>query len=162
MKPDKNLTIDNTDKQILTMLMLNGETPYAEIARKIFVSTGTVHVRMKKMKDAGLVSGTHLAINPEALGFDITAFIGIFLEKSSMYHIIVQQLKSIPEVTECYYTTGNYSIFMKILCKDTSHLKNVLNDKIQGIEGINRTETFISLEESINRPMVLIDELSNK
>lgn len=148
---DKNYTIDNVDQQILSLLMQNGQMSYAEIAKKIHVSSGTVHVRLKKMQNSGVVEGTQLIVNPEKLGFDVKAFIGIYLKKSSMYQDVLKGLEKIPEVVSCDYTTGNYSMFVKILCKDTSHLKRVLHDELQELEGIDRTETFISLEQSIDR-----------
>jgi Lrp/AsnC family transcriptional regulator for asnA, asnC and gidA len=133
--------------------MLNGQMSYAEIAKKIHVSSGTVHVRLKKMTKAGLIEGTQLIINPEKLGFDVKAFIGVYLKKSSMYEEVLKGLKQIPEVVSCDYTTGNYSMFIRILCRDTNHLKHVLHDQLQEINGIDRTETFISLEQSINRQL---------
>ena len=87
------------------------------------------------------------------MGYDISAFLGIYLNKSSLYEEVVQELKEIPEIVNAHYTTGNYSIFAKIVCRDTQHLRQVLHDNIQQIRGIQRTETFISLEESINRPI---------
>lgn len=148
---EENYTIDNIDRQILQLLMHNGQMPYAEIAKKIHVSSGTVHVRLKKMTKSGIISGTYLIVDPERLGFDITAFIGIYLRKSSLYKEVLNEIKKISEVVSCHYTTGNYSMFVKILCSDTNHLKQVLHDKLQEINGIERTETFISLEQSINR-----------
>jgi Lrp/AsnC family transcriptional regulator for asnA, asnC and gidA len=150
--------IDNLDRQILSLLMTDAQLPYTEIAKKIYVSGGTVHVRMKKLIEMGIVKGSQLMVDTTQLGFDITAFIGIYLVKSSMYADVVQQLKMIPEVIDCHYTTGNYSMFLKIVCRDTLHLKSVLHNKIQPIEGIDRTETFISLEESISRPIQLPEE----
>lgn len=148
-----NYTIDNVDQQILHLLMQNGQMPYAEIAKKIHVSSGTVHVRLKKMTQAGIIEGTQLIINPQKLGFGVKAFIGIYLKKSSMYQEVLEGLKKIPEVVSCDYTTGNYSMFVRILCRDTNHLKHVLHDQLQELSGIDRTETFISLEQSINRQL---------
>lgn len=151
--------IDKLDKQILSMLMHDAEQAYTDIAKKLFVSGGTVHVRMKKLRDLGIVKGANLVVNHGELGYDICAFLGIYLDKSSLYDDVSEQLKNIPEVVEAYYTTGLYSIFAKIYCKDTNHLRDVLHDKIQKISGIQRTETFISLQESINRPVdILVDE----
>lgn len=154
MKP-KNYEIDNIDKQILGILTKNAKKPYTEVAKKVFVSGGTVHVRMRKMEDMGLVKSTTLQLDLTKLGYDITAFIGVFLEKSAMYDQVIEQLKLIPEITNLHYTTGNYSIFAKILCKDTAHLKDILYDEIQKIEGISRTDTMISLEESLDRNLQL-------
>ncbi len=150
-----NFEIDNVDLKILEILMKNAKKPYTEVAKQAFVSGGTVHVRMKKLEDAGIVTGTTLEIDPVKLGYDITAFIGIFLAKSELYDDVIRQLKEIPEIINVHYTTGNYSMFARIHCKDTQHLKDLLHDKIQKVDGIVRTDTMISLEESINRHISL-------
>ena len=110
---------------------------------------------MNKLEEAGIVEKTTLKVNYAKLGYDITAFIGIFLQKSALYDQVMAKLKAIPEITSIHYTTGNYSMFTKIHCKDTNHLKMVLHDKIQQVEGIERTETMISLEESLDRSLNL-------
>ncbi|MES2620980.1 MAG: Lrp/AsnC ligand binding domain-containing protein [Bacteroidota bacterium] len=148
-----NYEIDNTDIQILNILMENAFTPYTEIGKKLFVSPGTVHVRMNKMEKLGIVKHPQLQIDLTRMGMDVTAFIGVYLVRSDMYDKVVTQLKKIDEVVSCNYTTGNYSLFLKIVCRDTQHLREVLHDKIQKIEGISRTETLISLEESFQRPV---------
>jgi Lrp/AsnC family transcriptional regulator for asnA, asnC and gidA len=145
--------IDNTDLQILNILMENAFTPYTEVGKKLFISPGTVHVRMNKMERLGIVKNPQLQINLGKLGMDVTAFIGVYLIRSDTYDKVVTQLKKIDEVLSCNYTTGNYSLFLKIVCRDTQHLREVLHDKIQKIEGISRTETLISLEESFTRQM---------
>lgn len=150
-----NYEIDNVDLKILEVLMKNAKKPYTEVAKQVYVSGGTVHVRMKKMEELGIVDGTTLKINHARLGYDITAFIGIFLSKSALYEDVIAQLKQVPEIVNVHYTTGNYSIFAKIFCRDTNHLKDVLYDKIQRIDGIVRTDTMISLEESISRNIQL-------
>jgi len=131
---------------------------YAEIGRKLFVSGGTIHVRMKKLEEAGVVKGQQLLVDQEKLGFDVVAFLGIYLDKSSLYAEVSEQLKKIPEVVSAHYTTGLYNIFAKIVCRDTNHLREVLHDKLQKISGLQRTETFISLEASIERPVAIIDQ----
>ncbi|CAM4268465.1 Lrp/AsnC ligand binding domain-containing protein [Aquirufa beregesia] len=125
--------------------------PYTEIGQRLDVSGGTVHVRMKKMEALGIVKGAQLLIDYSKIGWDITAFLGIYLDKSSLYEDVAKQLEKIPEVVNIHYTTGIYSIFAKIICRDTQHLREVLHDKIQRVTGIQRTETFISLEESLIR-----------
>lgn len=150
-----NYEIDNTDIQILNILMENAFTPYTEIGKKLFISAGTVHVRMNKMEKLGIVKKPQLQVELGKLGMDITAFIGAFLVRSEMFDSVVKDLRKIDEIISCNYTTGNYSLFMKIVCRDTQHLREVLHDKIQKIEGISRTETLISLEETFNRPMKL-------
>ena len=151
----KNFEIDNTDLKILEILMQDAKRPYTEVAKKVNVSQGTVHVRMNKMEEAGILEKTTLRINYAKLGFDITAFIGIYLEKSALYDQVLAKLKNIPEITSIHYTTGNYSMFVKIHCRDTNHLKEVLHDKMQQVDGIERTETMISLEESLDRNIKL-------
>jgi Lrp/AsnC family transcriptional regulator, regulator for asnA, asnC and gidA len=153
----ESLDIDQLDRQILAKLVEDGKTPYTEIARQLYVSSGTIHVRMRKMEDMGLVIGSSLNLNYHKLGYDVTAFLGIYLDKSSLYDEVVEQLRHIPEIVEANYTTGAYSILTKLVCKDTNHLRQVLHDKIQKITGIQRTETFISLEESISRPVNFLE-----
>ncbi|MCH2214691.1 MAG: Lrp/AsnC ligand binding domain-containing protein [Flavobacteriales bacterium] len=143
--------IDNVDLQILEILSKNARTAYTEIAEKLIVSAGTIHVRMKKMEAAGIVKGTEIVVNPIKLGFDLTAFIGVFLDKGASYDNVIDELNQIDEITEAYYTTGGYSIFLKVMCKNTENLRLVLNEKIQRVSGILRTETIISLEQSIRR-----------
>jgi Lrp/AsnC family transcriptional regulator for asnA, asnC and gidA len=154
-KRTQNLEIDNLDIQILSFLLEDATIAYTEIAKRLIVSGGTIHVRMKKMQDMGIIKGSNLVIDPQKIGYDICAFLGIFLEKGSIYKDAVEQLKKVDEIVELHYCTGVYSMFAKILCRDTTHLREVLNEDIQAIEGIQRTETFISLEESIKRQINL-------
>lgn len=151
-----NFDLDNLDVQILSILMNDSSIPYTEIAKKLIVSGGTIHVRMKKMEELGIIRGANLTINPQKIGFDITAFLGIYLEKGSQYNTAVEQLKLVKEVVELHYCTGSYSMFAKIVCRDTNHLREVLNEDIQTIKGIQRTESIISLEESIKRQISLL------
>ena len=151
LKMSKNYEIDNIDMKILALLTEDAKMPYTEVAKKVFVSGGTVHVRMRKLEEMGIVKGTTLKMDYSKMGYDITAFLGIYLEKSSLYDQVIKRLYDIPEIVKIHYTTGNYNIFIKVHCRDTNHLKDVLHDKIQTVEGIERTETIISLEESLNR-----------
>jgi len=151
----QNFEPDNLDLQILGTLMEDATIPYTEIAKKLIVSGGTIHVRMKKMQELGVIKGSHLLIDPQKIGYDICAFLGIFLEKGSQYKDAVENLRAIKEIVELHYCTGSYSMFAKIICRDTNHLRHVLNEDIQGVKGIQRTETFISLEESIKRQITL-------
>lgn len=152
----KGAEIDLLDRKILTILMQDAVVPYTEIAKQLDVSAGTIHVRMKKLSDMGVVTGSQLVINPSVIGYDICAFIGIFLDKGSAYLNVREQMKEISEVVELHYTTGIYSIFAKILCRDTNHLREVLNEKIQPIAGIQRTETFITLEQGFSRQINIL------
>lgn len=152
----KGADLDALDKSILTILMKDAVVPYTEIAKQLEVSAGTIHVRMKKLSDLGVVVGSQLMINPTIIGYDICAFIGIFLDKGSAYNDVREKMKMIPEIVELHYTTGIYSIFAKILCRDTNHLREVLNEKIQAIGGIQRTETFITLEQGFSRQIDIV------
>lgn len=145
------LNIDKLDLAILKQMMENAEISYAELGKKLFVSAGTIHVRIKKLQEAGIVKGTRLKVHLPSLGYDVIAFIGIYLKESSLYDAVAKELQKIPEIVRLNYTTGNYSMFAEIICKDISELRYVLHDQLQKIKGIERTETFISLEESFQR-----------
>ena len=145
------LNLDKLDFQIIAEMMEDAEISYADLGKKLFVSGGTIHVRIKKMQEMGIVKGTRLNVDMKALGYDITAFVGVYLEKSSLYDAVAKELRKVPEIVRLNYTTGNYSMFIEIVCKDINQLRFVLHDALQKIKGIERTETFISLEESFNR-----------
>ncbi|MGN6402628.1 MAG: Lrp/AsnC ligand binding domain-containing protein [Flavisolibacter sp.] len=146
-----DLNIDKLDLQIIQQLMHDANVSYAEMGKKLFVSAGTIHVRIKKLQEAGIINGMKFQVDLKKLGYDVIAFIGIYLEKSSLYDTVAKDLKKIPEIVRMNYTTGNYSIFAEIVCKDIAQLRTILHDELQKIKGIERTETFISLEESLNR-----------
>lgn len=152
----KGAELDQLDRKILTILMNDAVVPYTEIAKQLEVSAGTIHVRMKKLVDLGVVLGSQLIVNPTVIGYDICAFIGIFLDKGSAYTDARERMMAIPEIVELHYTTGVYSIFAKVLCRDTNHLREVLNEKIQPIVGIQRTETFITLEQGFSRQINIL------
>ncbi|MEO8961745.1 MAG: Lrp/AsnC ligand binding domain-containing protein [Ginsengibacter sp.] len=145
------INIDKLDLKIIQEMMDNAETPYAELGKKLFVSGGTIHVRIKKLEELGIVKGKKLKVDLKKLGYDITAFVGIFLEKSSLYDAVAKELEKIPEIIRVNYTTGNYSMYLEVVCKDINELRSVLHDGLQKIKGIERTETLISLSESFNR-----------
>jgi len=148
---NQNIEIDGIDKAILRALMNDARTPILEIARQVGISGAAIHQRLRKLEKSGIISGSKFVINPKVLGYTTMAFIGIYLDKAMSNPEAVKQLKKIPEVLECHYTTGNWSIFIKILCKDNEHLMQLLNKDIQSIEGVSRTETFISLNQQIDR-----------
>lgn len=143
--------LDKLDMQIIHEMVEDAEVSYAELGKKLFVSGGTIHVRIKKLQEYGIVKGTRLAVDLKQLGYDVIAFIGIYLEKSSLYDAVAKELRKIPDIVRLNYTTGNYSMFAEIVCKDINKLRFVLHDELQKIKGIERTETFISLEESFSR-----------
>lgn len=150
------LNIDKLDHQIIDAMMNDAEISYAELGKKLFVSAGTIHVRIKKLQEMKVIKGMSMKADTKLLGFDCTAFVGIYLEKSSMYDTVLKDLQKIPEIIRSNYTTGNYSLFIEILCRDIEQLRRVLHDDLQKIKGIERTETFISLEEGFSRmPSVL-------
>ena len=154
MNPKLNL--DKLDLQIIQEMMEDAEVSYADLGKKLFVSGGTIHVRIKKLEELGIVQGKRLAVDLKVLGYDIIAFIGIYLEKSSLYDTVALALKNIPQVVRVNYTTGNYSMFVEIVCKDIQQLRFVLHDELQKIKGIERTETLISLEESFSRNVKIV------
>ncbi len=149
------LNLDKLDLQIIQEMMSDAEISYADLGKKLFVSGGTIHVRIKKLEESGIVKGKKLSIDLKALGYDVIAFIGIYLEKSSLYDSVAKELKKIPQIVRLNYTTGNYSMFAEIVCKDIQQLRFVLHDELQKIKGIERTETFISLDESLTRNVVV-------
>ena len=154
------LNLDKLDLQIIQAMMENAEVSYAELGKKLYVSGGTIHVRIKKLQEYNIVKGTRLNVDLKQLGYDITAFVGIYLEKSSLYDTVAKELMKIPEIIRLNYITGNYSMFIEVVCKDITQLRFVLHDELQKIKGIERTETFISLEESFNRNVLVAQSVS--
>ena len=152
-----NLNIDKLDLQIISEMMHNAEISYADLGKKLFVSGGTIHVRLKKLQELGIVKGTKLHVDLKMIGYDVIAFIGIYLEKSSMYDTVAKELRKIPEMVRLNYTTGSYSMFAEIICKDITQLRRILHDELQKIKGIERTETLISLEESFYRTINVVE-----
>ena len=149
------LNLDKLDFQIIQEMMEDAEISYADLGKKLFVSGGTIHVRIKKLEELKVVKGKKLSVDLKSLGYDVIAFIGIYLEKSSLYDSVAKELKKIKQIVRLNYTTGNYSMFAEIVCKDIQELRFVLHDELQKIKGIERTETFISLEESLDRNVVV-------
>jgi len=147
----KRVKIDGIDKKILRFLMANARKPVLEIARDIGISGAAIHQRLRKLEASGLLAGSKFIINPKIMGYTTMAYVGIYLDKAMSNPVAVKELEKIPEVLECHYTTGNWSILIKVLCKDNEHLMHVLNKEIQQIKGVSRTETFISLDQQIDR-----------
>ena len=152
------LNFDKLDNQIINVMMNDAEISYAELGKKLFVSAGTIHVRIKKMQDLNIIMGTRMTINTRLLGYNCTAFVGIYLEKSSLYDVVAKELEKIPEIVRLNYITGNYSMFIEIVCTDITQLRKVLHDDLQNIKGIERTETFISLQEGFSRRVPLTEK----
>jgi Lrp/AsnC family transcriptional regulator for asnA, asnC and gidA len=150
-----NPQLDELDYQILDILIKDSRTPYLEVARMCHVSGGTIHVRMKKMEDMGIIKGTKLIIDASKLGYDVCCFVGIYLDKSSSFAYVLDEIKKIKEVVELHYITGEYSIFLKLICKSISDLQDILMNKVHVVTGIQRTDTFISLSQPIDRNIQL-------
>ena len=149
------LKLDGIDKKILKMLMENSRRPILEIAKNIGISGAAIHQRLRKLESQNLIIGSSIIVNTKVLGFTTMAFIGIFLDKATSNKTVVNQLKEIPEILECHYTTGDWSVLVKLICKDNEDLMEILTKKIQTIQGVSRTETYISLEQQINRQISL-------
>jgi Lrp/AsnC family transcriptional regulator for asnA, asnC and gidA len=148
---EENLQIDSLDKKILSIIQDNARIPFLEVARECNVSGAAIHQRVQKLIKIGVITGSEFKIDPKKIGYHTCAYIGIYLEKAGQYKEVVAELNKIPEITQCHYTTGNYSIFIKLYTKDNEHLKYILADRLQSIKGVSRTETFISLEENFSR-----------
>lgn len=149
------MKIDGIDKIIIKNLVNDARTPILSIAREVGISGAAVHQRLRKLEKSNLIEGYKLVINPKALGYTTTAFVGVFLDASNLYSSAIKRLKEIPEIVESHYTTGNYAIFIKIMCKNNEDLMHLLNKDIQNIKGVSRTETFISLDQQIDRQIAI-------
>tara|TARA_B100001175_G_scaffold96272_1_gene81530 strand:+ start:346 stop:825 length:480 start_codon:yes stop_codon:yes gene_type:complete len=155
------IKLDEIDHQILDLLIDNTRTAFTDIAKKLLISAGTVHVRVKKMEDAGIIKGSSLTLDYKKLGYTFIAYIGIFLEKTHQTKYVLKSLESVPFVTVAHITTGKFNIFCKVRAKSTDHAKEIIFN-IDDIEGVSRTETMISLEESINDKKRLMHRIFNE
>ena len=153
--------LDDVDHKILDLLIDNSRIPFTDIAKKLLISAGTVHVRVKKMEEFGIIQGASLALDYKKLGYTFIAYIGIFLEKTHLTNFVLEKLQSIPYVTVPHITTGRFNIFCKIRSKNTNHAKEIIF-MIDDIDGVSRTETMISLEESINDKKRLMHKIFNE
>jgi Lrp/AsnC family transcriptional regulator for asnA, asnC and gidA len=149
------IKLDGIDKKILKMLMENSRRPILEIAKNIGISGAAIHQRLRKLEKQNLIIGSSIKVNTKILGYTTMAFIGIFLDRATNNKTVVNQLKEIKEILECHYTTGDWSVLAKLICKDNEDLMEILTKKIQTIKGVARTETYISLEQQINRQITL-------
>ena len=143
--------IDQTDQKILSFLVKNARMPFLEIARECGVSGAAIHQRVKKMESCGIITGSRLLVKPQALGLNVCAFIGVSLSQANNYTQVVDTLKKIPEVVECHFITGQHALLLKLYCFNHDHLMNVLIETIQNIPGIEKTETWVSLDQAIER-----------
>jgi len=150
----ENHRIDNLDRSILSALQLDARIPYAELGKRFSVSPATIHVRVEKMKQAGIITGTQALVSVKQLGYDVCCFIGINLKSAKDYASALAQLERLEEVVEAYYTTGHYNIFIKIMTRSIDELHSLLTNRIQAIDEIQSTETLISLHNPIARQVV--------
>ena len=155
MAINTHLQLDDLDLQILDLLIKDCRTPYLEIARICHVSGGTIHVRMKKMEDMGIIKGTRIILNLPKLGYDVCCFVGVYVDKTSSFDSVIEEMQKISEVVELLLTTGDCSVFAKVICKNIADLQEILMNKINTISGIQRTDTFISLSQPIDRNITL-------
>jgi len=143
--------IDKLDKKILTILSKNARIPFKDVAAECNVSRAAIHQRVQHLIEAGVITGSGFDVNPKSLGYSTCTYVGITLEKGSMYKTVVEELQHIPEVVECHFTTGPYTMLVKLYARDNEQLMELLNGRLQGIHGVMSTETLISLEQSIKR-----------
>lgn len=143
--------IDNLDRKILEIIIRNARIPSKDVATECGVSRAAIHQRIQRMVDLNVITGSGYHINPKELGYRTCTYIGVNLERSAMYRDVVPQLEKIPEVVECHFTTGPYTMLIKLFARDNEHLMQLLNDRIQNIPGVTGTETLISLDHSIHR-----------
>lgn len=143
--------LDNLDRKILSILSQNARLPFKDVAVECGVSRAAIHQRVQRLTEDGIVTGSGFNVNPKSLGYTTCTYVGITLERGSMYKSVVERLVHIPEVVECHFTTGQYTILLKLYAKDNEQLMDLLNNQLQSIPGVVTTETLISLEQSIKR-----------
>lgn len=153
--------LDEIDHQILDMLIENTRVPFTDIAKKLSISAGTIHVRVKKMEDSGIIKGSSLNLDYNKLGYSFIAYVGVFLQKTSQTKFVLERINEIPFITVAHITTGKFNIFCKIRAKNTEHAKDIIF-MLDDIEGVYRTETMISLEESLNDKKRLMHSIFNE
>ena len=148
---EQSVHIDDLDKKILKLITSNARIPFLEVARECGVSGAAIHQRVQRLVAVGVIVGSEFIVSPQKLGYNTTAYMGIYLEKVNYDKKVLKQLREISEVVECHHTTGQYAIFIKIQTKTNKHLMKIIDTDLQAIDGIARTETFISLEEDFKR-----------
>ena len=150
--------VDNLDRKILEIITLNARIPFKDVAVKCGVSRAAIHQRVQRLIEMGVIVGSGYHVNPKTLGYSTCTYIGITLEKGSLYKSVVNELNKIPEIVECHFTTGPYTMLTKVYARDNEHLIDLLNNKLQEIPGVIATETLISLEQSIRKEVPIIPE----
>lgn len=149
--------LDHVDFNILNILAENAQTPYTDVAKKLIISPGTVHMRMRKMKDIGLITGATLSLDYAKMGWKMTIFLGIFLSEINLFKKVMKKLNEIEEVVKIHHVTGKYDIFIKMHARDSFHYKQVYQDEILSITGIRGIESFISIEENVERHIQFVE-----
>lgn len=148
--------LDALDKKILELVIADARIPFLEVARACNVSGAAIHQRIQKLTNLGILKGSQFNIDPEKIGYETCAYIGLYLKDPEKFDDVVEELRKIPEVVECHYTTGGYDMFIKLYAYNNHHLLNVIHDKLQPL-GLSRSETIISFNEAINRPITIVD-----
>ena len=143
--------IDNLDRKILSILSKNARIPFKDVAAECGVSRAAIHQRVQHLIEGGIITGSGFDRNPKCLGYSTCTYVGLNLERGSMYKEVVKELLEIPEIIECHFTTGPYTMLVKLYARDNEQLMDLLNNRMQGIKGVVSTETLISLEQSIKR-----------
>ena len=148
--------LDALDKKVLELVIADARIPFLEVARACNVSGAAIHQRIQKLTNIGILKGSQFNIDPEKIGYETCAFIGLYLKDPEKFDDVVEELRKIPEVVECHYTTGGYDMFIKLYAYNNHHLLNVIHDKLQPL-GLSRSETIISFNEAINRPITIVE-----
>ncbi len=143
--------VDGLDKKILEIISDNARVPFKDVAAVCGVSRAAIHQRVQRLIDTGAIIGSGYHVNPTSLGYNTCAYVGIILERGNQYQSVCEELNKIPEIVECHFTTGPYTLLIKLYARDNNHLKELLNNKIQEIPSVTSTETLISLEQSIRK-----------
>lgn len=151
--------IDKLDRKILSILSQNARIPFKDVAAECGVSRAAIHQRVQHLIENGVIIGSGFHVNPKSLGYTTCTYVGLNLERGSMYRNVVERISTIPEVIECHFTTGSYTMLVKLFAKDNEQLMDLLNNRIQSIPGVVSTETLISLEQSIKREIPIAEEL---
>ena len=151
--------LDSLDKKILQLIADDARVPFLEVARACYVSGAAIHPRIQKLNKLGVLKGSQFIIDPEKIGYETCAYIGLFLKDPESFDKVVEELKKIPEVVECHYTTGGYDMFIKIYAKNNHHLLNIIHDKLQPL-GLSRSETIVAFNAVINRQLPILDDVS--
>lgn len=150
--------VDNLDKKILSILSTNARIPFKDVAAECGVSRAAIHQRVQRLTETGVITGSGFDVNPKSLGYRTCTYVGLNLERGSMYKEVVKRIENIPEIVECHFTTGPYTMLLKAYARDNEELMDLLNNKLQTIPGVVSTETLISLEQSVKREIPVSNE----